>query len=254
MEKVFHPEFKKFEMKFDFLIQNFKKSGEFIGLGKRNVIKAFEVEYFKVNIKSFRKPGLLNGFIYGYLRKSKAQRSFEYGNILLSKGIGTPQPFAYYLEKSILGLGSSYYFSEHQDIDGMFQDLIFDKNFPNRDEIIKQTAVFFFKIHEKGIEFLDNTAGNTIFKKIGENEYAFFLVDLNRMRFDKELSLDHRIKNISRLTADAHINGVLSREYSKLYAVSEALFYDELQKESTAVLNKFNKKRRMKKMLKFWKK
>jgi hypothetical protein len=254
MEKVFHPDFKKLEPKFDFLIDNFKKSGESVGFGKRNAIKAFDVDGLKINVKSFRKPGLINGLIYGYFRKSKAQRSFEYATMLLSKKIGTPQPFAFYEEKSFLGLQESYYFSLQQDVDGMFQTLIFEENFPNRDEIIRQSAAFFFKIHNEGIEFLDNTAGNTLFKKTGENQYEFYLVDLNRMRFHSELSLEIRIKNLSRLTANAHINEVLSREYAKLYSVSETLFYDKLQKEATAVWEKFNQRRRIKKRLKFWKK
>lgn len=254
MEKVFHPDFKKLEPKFDFLIDNFKKSGQTVGFGKRNDIKAFDVEDFKVNVKSFRKPGLINALIYGYFRKSKAQRSFEYANMLLSKGIGTPQPFAYYEEKTVLGLQESYYFSCQQDVDGMFQTLIFEEDFPNREEIIRQSAAFYFKIHNEGIEFLDNTAGNTLFKKTGENQYAFYLVDLNRMRFHNEISLELRIKNLSRLTANADINKILSEEYAKLYSVSETLFYEKLQKQATAVWDSFNQRRRIKKRLKFWKK
>ena len=254
MKKVFHPEFRNFEAKFDFLIENFKNTGEFVGFGKRNAIKAFDVEGTKVNVKSFRKPGLINGIIYGYFRKSKAERSFEYANMLLSKNIGTPQPFAYYENKTFLGLQESYYFSLQQNIDGMFQDLIFDKNFPNRNEIIKQTANFFFTIHNEGIEFMDNTAGNTLFKKTGENKYDFYLVDLNRMRFHDTIPLGLRIKNLSRLTADEHIIEVFSEEYARLYGVESVLFQNKLQKEASAGLHKFNKKRKLKKMLKFWKK
>ena len=52
----------------------------------------------------YSKPNFINSLIYGYLRKSKAQRSFEYAKILLSKNIGTPQPFAFYENKTIFGL------------------------------------------------------------------------------------------------------------------------------------------------------
>lgn len=254
MKKVFHPEFKDFEARFDFLIENFKEAGEAVGFGKRNALKAFEVDGTRVNVKSFRKPGLINGLIYGYLRKSKAERSFEYANLLLSKNIGTPQPFAFYENKTFVGLQESYYFSLQQDIDGMFQDLIFDKNFPNRNEIIKQTAQFFFAIHNQGIEFMDNTAGNTLFKKTGENHYDFYLVDLNRMRFHQNISLALRISNLSRLTSDEHIVKIFSDEYARLLGVPESMFYNKLQKEASAGLEKFNRKRRLKKMLKFWKK
>lgn len=253
MKKVFHPDFKYFEAKFDFLIENFNKTGKSVGFGKRNAIKTFEVEGTMVNVKSFRKPGLINGFIYGYLRKSKAQRSFEYATILLGKSIGTPQPFAYYENKNGLGLQESYYFSQQQDVDGMYQDLIFDKNFPNRDEIIRQTARFFFILHNQGIEFMDNTAGNTLFKKKGEDHYEFYLVDLNRMRFHESIPLELRIKNLSRLTEDEYMVRLFSYEYAKLYGVSGEEFYSKLQRLASAGLANFNKKRRIKKMLKFWK-
>ncbi|MGX7668341.1 lipopolysaccharide kinase InaA family protein [Flavobacterium pedocola] len=254
MEKVFNPEYKHLEAEFDRILNDFATSGEQVGYGKRNAIKAFEVATFKVNVKCFKTPNFFNGIVYGFFRKSKAQRSFEYANLLLSKGIGTPEPFAYYQEKSAFGLRKSYYFSLQQDVDGMFQTLKFEPDFPNRDEIIKQSAAFYFKIHNEGIEFMDNTAGNTLFKKLGENQYAFYLVDLNRMRFHTNIPMAIRIKNLARLTVDPHMNTILGNEYAKLYSVPEASFSAALQKESERLWDNFNQKREFKKKLKFWKK
>jgi len=254
MKKIFHPEYKQFEPVFNSLLKNFKTEGDLIGSEKRNVIKVFRVEDFKINIKSFKKPNFLNALIYGYIRKSKAERSFEYAQILLSKNIGTPQPYAFYEKKTLLGLSESYYFSEQQDIDLMFRNLIFDPNYPNRDEIIKQSANFFYKIHNLGIEFIDNTAGNTLIKKVGENEYNFYLVDLNRMSFHKELSLNQRAKNIAKLTNDSYINKVFSDAYATLYGIESDVFYTLLMKESNNFLQNFNKRKKIKKQLKFWKK
>ncbi len=254
MKKIVHPEYTSLQPKFDFLLENFKNSGELIGSEKRNVIKVFEIEELAVNIKSFKKPNFLNSFIYGYLRKSKAQRSFEYAKILLSKNIGTPQPFAFYENKTITGLKESYYFSQQQDVDLMFRNLIFDENYPNRDEIIKQSAAFFFKIHNQGIEFIDNTAGNTLIKKIADNTYNFYLVDLNRMSFHKTLSLEQRVKNIAKLTTDSYINKKFSEAYAPLFGVSETVFYELLMDASQNFLEKFNRRKKLKKQLKFWKK
>ncbi len=254
MKKIVHPEYTSLQPKFDFLLENFKNSGELIGSEKRNIIKVFEIEELAVNIKSFKKPNFLNSFIYGYLRKSKAQRSFEYAKILLSKNIGTPQPFAFYENKTITGLKESYYFSQQQDVDLMFRNLIFDENYPNRDEIIKQSAAFFFKIHNQGIEFIDNTAGNTLIKKIADNTYNFYLVDLNRMSFHKTLSLEQRVKNIAKLTTDSYINKKFSEAYAPLFGVSETVFYELLMDASQNFLEKFNRRKKLKKQLKFWKK
>ena len=254
MKKIFHPDYEYLQPQFDSLLENFKTSGELIGSEKRNVIKVFTVDGLSVNIKSFKRPNLLNAFIYGYIRKSKAQRSFVYAQILLSKGIGTPQPFAYYENKTVKGLEESYYFSLQQDVDLMFRNLIFETNYPNREEIIKQSANFFFKIHNLGIEFIDNTAGNTLIKKIGDNEYNFYLVDLNRMSFHDELSLNQRVKNIAKLTNDGYINKVFSEAYASLYGVESDVFYALLMKESNNFLDNFNRRKKIKKRLKFWKK
>lgn len=255
MKKVFRPNFNHLENQFDSILNKFKREGELIGSEKRNVIKFFDLEDgTKVNVKSFKKPNTLNAIIYGYIRKSKAQRSFEYASLLLEKGIGTPQPYAYYENKSFLGLEQSYYFSNQQEIDLMFRNLVFDSNYPNRTEIIKQTAHFFYKIHNLGIEFIDNTAGNTLIKKISDNQYEFYLVDLNRMSFHKSLTMQQRAKNLAKLTTEEDINEILAFEYAKLYNVDSEKFYSVLQNEAIGFLNKFNKRKSIKKKLKFWKK
>lgn len=255
MKKVFRPNFNHLENQFDSILNKFKKEGELIGSEKRNVIKFFDLEDgTKVNVKSFKKPNTLNAIIYGYIRKSKAQRSFEYATLLLEKGIGTPQPYAYYENKSVLGLKQSYYFSNQQDIDLMFRNLVFDPNYPNREEIIKQTAQFFFKVHNEGIEFIDNTAGNTLIKKVGENDYKFYLVDLNRMSFHDNLSMEQRARNIAKLTTEEDINSILAKEYAKLYQVDENEFFQLLMKEANGFLERFNRRKKIKKTIKFWKK
>src|SRR6187431_379834 len=76
--------------------------------GKRNVIKLFESEGMTMNIKSFKIPSLINKITYRYFRKSKARRSYEYAMLLLEKGIGTPQPIAYFENYNWMGLKDSY--------------------------------------------------------------------------------------------------------------------------------------------------
>mgnify|MGYP006210467499 CR=1 FL=1 len=85
MKKIFHPDYEYLQPQFDSLLENFKTSGELIGSEKRNIIKVFTVDGLSINIKSFKKPNLLNALIYGYVRKSKAQRSFYYAKFLLRK-------------------------------------------------------------------------------------------------------------------------------------------------------------------------
>jgi len=49
----------------------------------RNLIKSIAVADEKWNIKIFKIPHLINKVVYRYFRKSKAQRSFEYAQLLL---------------------------------------------------------------------------------------------------------------------------------------------------------------------------
>ena len=49
--------------------------------------------------------------------------------------------------------------------------------------ILRQFIRFSYLLHQKGIEFLDNSPGNTLIKKNEKGVYDFYLVDLNRMKF-----------------------------------------------------------------------
>ena len=76
------------------LPEYYNKMGKTIYKG-RNELK--EIEYNGVNmvIKSFRIPNIINRIAYGFLRPSKAKRSYEYAHMILEKGIGTPVPVGY---------------------------------------------------------------------------------------------------------------------------------------------------------------
>ena len=91
-----HANFQKHNLNLLKFITVFNTSGILFGDGQRNKIKLFELEGKTINIKSFKVPNLINKIAYKYFRKSKARRSFEYATTLLEKGIGTPQPIAYF--------------------------------------------------------------------------------------------------------------------------------------------------------------
>lgn len=255
MKKIVHPDYIHLQPKLDSLLENFKNSGELIGSEKRNVIKIFEVDGFSLNVKSFKKPNFLNSFIYGYIRKSKAQRSFEYANILLKNRIGTPQPIAYFENYDLTGLRDSYYISKQLESDLTFRELVDNPNYPNHSKILRQFTEFSFNLHEKGIEFLDHSPGNTLIKKNSSEEFDFFLVDLNRMNFHS-ISMDFisRMKNLSRLTHKKEMVTVMSNQYSKLYfAETEQSIFEKMWLYTSNFQEHFARKRLIKKKIKFWK-
>lgn len=182
------------------LVNSFDTNGKLLYGGSRNAIKTFEINNLIINIKSFKVPNLINKIAYKYFRKSKARRSFEFANILLENKIGTPQPIAYFENSNFLGLKDSYYVSEHLDCDLTFRELVQIPDFPENEIILRQFTRFSYDLHQKGIEFLDHSPGNTLIKKGNNGNYEFFLVDLNRMEFHKSMSFEVRMKNLCRLT------------------------------------------------------
>lgn len=249
-----HSLFLKNKSNFLSMIENFSTTGILFGDGQRNKIKLFELEGKTINIKSFKIPHLINKIAYKYFRKSKARRSFEYATTLLEKGIGTPQPIAYFENYDLVGLKDSYYVSEHLQCDLTYRELVEIPDFPDHENILRQFTQFSFDLHEKGIEFLDHSPGNTLIKKNVEGNYDFFLVDLNRMNFHDTMDFDSRMKNLSHLTPKKEMIALMSNEYSKLYtAQSEAEIFEKMWFYTNDFQERFAKKRRLKKKLKFWK-
>jgi len=248
MKFIFTSSFEKYQNTFEKIVLNFKNEGTLIGSDKRNAIKYFEVEGEKINVKSFKQPNLFNKIIYSYFRKSKARRSFEFAKILQQNGFGTPEPIAYLENFDWIGLTTSFYFSRQLDHVFMFREAIFDVNFENRELITKKYTQFFFNLHEKGIEFVDNTSGNTLIRKTA-TDYEFFLVDLNRMNFHQSMSVKLRISNLAKLTNDTSIIKIISEEYARLLNDSATDFYKNLLFESDKFQNKFQQRRDLKKKL-----
>ncbi len=214
---------------------------------KRNKMRSITVDDVTVNIKSFKIPNLINQVAYKFFRKSKAERSYSFAKTILEKGIRTPQPIAYYEFFSPFGIKNSYYFSKHIDYDIMYRTLVSDSQYPQHEKILRAFTQFTFKMHEAGILFKDHSPGNTLIKKNGER-YDFYLVDLNRMRFN-ELDFKSRIKNFSRLTPKKEMVKVMSDEYAKLINQPFEKVFHQMWGETEAFQYRFFRKKRWKKRL-----
>ncbi len=235
------------------IIEGFRNNGEIFSAGKRNIIKIFDLNYKKVNVKSFKIPNIFNKLVYRYFRKSKACRSFEYANLLIEKDIKTPRPIAFIENFDFIGLKDSYYICEQLDYDLTFRELI-KSNYPDFEKILRQFTKFTFEMHQKGIEFLDHSPGNTLIKKQGDNNYSFYLVDLNRMKFHKRIDFKTRMKNLSRLTPKEEMIAIMSDEYAKLSGENKEMVFNAMWKATQEFQHQFYRKKRLKKKLKFWKK
>ncbi|WP_223033160.1 lipopolysaccharide kinase InaA family protein [Hanstruepera marina] len=232
------------------IVVNYETRGENFGNQDRNSLKLFDLKGMTINVKSFKVPNIFNKIAYKFFRKSKAQRSFEYANTLMELNIGTPQPIAYFEFKSGLFFKNSYYISEHLHYDLTYRELTTDFNYPNHEAILRAFTRFTYDLHEKGINFLDHSPGNTLIQT-AKNNYKFYLVDLNRMRFET-MSFEERIKNFAKLTIHKSMVEVMSDEYAKLIGRDYDEVFDLMWKETQAFQNRFHRKRRIKNKILFW--
>ena len=249
-----HPDFIPKEAQIKAAFENFDNTGTDFIIGERNRIKLFEIGNQTVNVKSFKVPNKLNQFVYRYFRKSKARRSFEYANYLLEKGIGTPKPVAFQENFGGLGLQKSFYASLHQDYDLTFRELVEIKDFPEEVLILRQFTRFCYKLHEAGIEFKDHSPGNTLIKKISNELYEFYLVDLNRMNFHENMNLELRMKNLSRLTPKKEMVRIMAEEYASISSKNPdelfTLLWGFTEKFQTKYHRKLNAKKKIKSIFK----
>ncbi len=227
------------------ILKNFENQGTILVEGKRNKIKIFAYNEKEVAIKSFRIPIFINGIIYKFFRPSKAKRSFDYAKILTQKGIGTPEPIAYYEHSNFYRILDSYYVCEHIHADYVFKDL-FHQELSKIEFILKQFAHFCFAMHENGIEFLDHSPGNTLIKIDEKQNCQFYLIDLNRMKFHQEMDFDLRMKNLSKITPSKEMVQIISFEYAKLYQKNENEVFDKMWNYTATFQRKFLRKKKIK--------
>jgi len=235
------------------IVENFDYSeGALVGNGNRNIIKVFKIGEVYVNIKSFKEPNLINKWVYRFLRKSKAERSYENAHILLKNNIGTPKPIAYIEETSFLFFKKSFYISEHIKADLTYRNLVLDTSIQDSEVILREMARFTHSLHQNGILFKDHSPGNTLIQRVNDS-YKLYLVDLNRMAFRK-LSFNERIKNFSRLTPKQEMIEIMANEYAICTGKNPDKVFALMWGYTNTFQEKYYRKKRWKKRLLFWRK
>ena len=107
MKREIHSKYLNKSSHLDNFVINFSTLGESFGNQDRNSLKLFNLDGEILNVKSFKVPNVINKVAYRFLRKSKAERSYNYANKLIDLNIGTPQPVAFYEFKSAFFFGKS---------------------------------------------------------------------------------------------------------------------------------------------------
>lgn len=249
MKIILNPNYIKSEKSILQLVNSFFDQGNLIVQGSRNTIKSNFLENETINIKFFKKPGFIKSIIYSFFRSTKAKRSFDYANYLIDHLIETPIPIAYVEERNSLGfLGDSFYICQQIDYDFTIRELIHDPLFLNRNEILEEFTEFTFKMHEAKVNFLDHSPGNTLIIKNGNGRYDFFLIDLNRMKFE-DLSIEMRMDNFKKMWLSKQMVKVVAKKYAELSNLSEEKLYKILLEKTTQFKRKITKKKYLKRKI-----
>jgi len=215
--------YKVIDSKFDKLLLNIKEhfSNEknITLFQKRNTIKIVNFKDIDYVVKSFKIPHLLNQIVYNFFRDSKAKRSYENSIKLLDLDINTPKPIGFIEFSTSLLFKNSYYVSEFFDYEFEIRAVFKDKEFENREQILKEFTQFTYELHQKGVYHIDYSPGNILVKK-RDDSYLFYIIDVNRMQF-LEFDIDLRMKSMAKLTSNAADNALLLENYTGISKIEK---------------------------------
>ncbi|HIP52025.1 MAG TPA: hypothetical protein EYG94_08065 [Campylobacterales bacterium] len=199
--------------------EHFSNSDESIHKA-RNELKIINYNDTATVVKAFKVPNIVNQFAYAYLRGSKAKKSYENAMKLIELGVETPEPIGFieFYEKGLLK--ESFFISLHQPYDFLIREPLYEANFEDRENIIKQFAEFSYELHQKNIFHKDYSAGNTLVIPKENGNYAFSIVDINRMQF-KAIDLNLAMQNFNKLWANKLTLTIIAKAYAKVSNVDE---------------------------------
>lgn len=178
---------------------------------KRNVLR----KYNGFISKQFAVPSLWRGIIYGWFCKSKAQRSYEYAKRLAGL---TPTPIAYREIRYCGILRQSWYVCQESECKYTFNDLIHNKEFPHREQILQSIGRFTADLYKRGVYHQDYSGGNILFNGDGSK---IEIVDLNRIKFYKKMPIKKRLQLFERLNIDKDALSILGATFAQLLGLDK---------------------------------
>jgi Mn2+-dependent serine/threonine protein kinase len=216
---IINPQYEELSEFIQSLPETFSTSGKVIR-NLRNEVRVVKTEKYALVVKSYKVPGLINKFVYGRLRKSKAERAYEYAMLLLSKGIGSPSPVAYITEKKNGLFYKSYFVSLFSECPYSYYNLL-EIEFERKSEILGSIARTTAQMHENNFYHKDYTGGNILFDD-KKSDIPVELIDINRMSFHK-INITSGCKNFGKLYATEEMLEIMAKTYANARGFNEEL-------------------------------
>lgn len=212
----------------------------------RNTVKFFEKSGQRIVVKRFGHLTLFNRWIYGFLRKSKAERAYRHAVRLRDLDIDTPEQIAFVEIRQRGLLQDSYFVSAYSDYLPLrpVTELYAERN-ESRD-ILDALSEFLVQIHAAGVLHKDLHIGNILYNSNSQDGYVFQVIDTNRMQFRRSLSMRQRLKNLRRLSCPAPAYLYILDQYARLVR-SEP---DTMQLKGTLLRLFYEMRQRMKRQIK----
>lgn len=160
-----------------------------------------------VCIKEYRHPSALKNFFYS-IRSSPARRAWLAAHGLMAANFLTPKPIALFEEKRFARSKKSFIIMEdisrclpcNKYVSENFNDP-YDKTMPGKKKrFISRLAASFKHLHDSGIYHSDLKANNIMIAELPDTWDLFYL-DLDRVSFQKKITIREKVKNLSQLNA-----------------------------------------------------
>lgn len=197
----------------------------------RNIVRRFTLDDGrKVVVKKYVRMTAANRLLYSTVRHTKARRAYDHAVRLLSLGIATPTPVAY-IEIYRAGILRDSYFISEDRPDALCSELFAGDMSEELKPLLSELVDFLVFVHDRGVLHDDLNASNIMWRK-GCHGSEFALIDINRMKFKRRLSMRRRLVNLRKLSCPVliylYITGLYGQRVTRddrHYTILTAGFY-----------------------------
>ena len=227
------PEFEEKMGKFELMLRENSHHVLFSGRNRMLVVpfSFSEGKTIKIVIKEFFTRGLKK--MGTFILPSKAQKAWRGGVALMFQGIPTPKPVGYLESRRSPFVQQCFYLYVLEEGVDEIRHLFRLYSPEELRSLIEALAHHLSRCHQKGVLHRDLSDGNILVKKNMLHKFTFFMIDTNRIRVRKKLSLLSRMKNLTRLGIPRQYQRYFLESYSGPRGLKKgAWFWYRLRKKT----------------------